>query len=641
MFHQPVSMNTTRLLFAVACLLGLQSQAQTWPVEMRISDDGHMLNIGGAQSHGLYNDSLVRSFYLTFSQPNYWSQLQANYASKTNLPATLVVDGVTYDSVGVRFKGQTSYSMAGSTEKKSFNISTDFIHSSQDLMGYKTMNLNNCFGDESFLREVFYQHQIRKHIPSAKSAFVKLYINGENWGVYPHVQQLNKQFLKEWFMTNNGTNWRCDAPAGTGGGGPGGPSWGDGTAAINYLGEDTTDYQQYYTLKSTDETNPWQFLVDASRALDTVSDAHMEDVLNNYFDVDRTLWYLASEIEFSDDDGYVYKGKMDYYVYHEAETGRMVPLEYDGNSVMESSHVTWSPFYHADQENYPLLYRMLANASLRQRYLAHMRTIIEEELDVTECNAKLDEYQALIDTMVQNDPKKIYTYNQFVTEVNNLKSFINTRRNNLLANAEVAEVGPSISAAAHYADNTAWQQPQPMQNVVVKTTVASTNGISGVTLYYSNSIVGKFFKTQMFDDGMHDDGAASDGIYGANIPGQTAGTWVRWYVEAASNNSAKSVSYMPAGAEHNVYIYQVADPLSVENINTEASFNIYPNPASDVVYIKVNGATNDLVEIVNAVGQIVYSKKAIGTVNIETSELIDGLYFVRVGTTTKKLVIAH
>lgn len=48
---------------------------------------------------------------------------------------------------------------------------------------------------------------------------------------------------------------------------------------------------------------------------------------------------------FADDDSYVNKGGMDYYVYWEIETDRITPLEYDGNSCMDALQANWSPFY--------------------------------------------------------------------------------------------------------------------------------------------------------------------------------------------------------------------------------------------------------------------------------------------------------
>lgn len=535
------------------------SQAQSIPDQWSFTDNGRKLVLGKQDLPGLYDSATIRSFYLNFGQPNYWQLMTQNYQSGTDIPASVIVDNVTYDSIGVRFKGNTSYMMIQNSQKKSFNLSIDHVHANQDLMGYNTLNLNNSFEDRSFLREVFYLHQIRKHIPAAQANFVHLYINNADWGLYPNVQQMNKDYLKEWYLSNDGAHWRAT----TGTQGP--PGWGDGTAALNFLGSNASTYQQYYTLKSSDVTNPWTFLVDVCDKLNNTTVANLPNVLPAYLDVDRTLWFLASEIAFSDDDSYVYKGKMDYYTYYEPETGRMVPHEFDGNSAFHTQSVTWSPFYHENDANYPLLNKMLQVPAWRQRYIAHMRTIITEELDVNSCNAMLDNYQTMIDALVQSDPKKIYTYANFISEITVLKNFVNTRRTNLLANTEVAEVAPVIANAYyHNSTNQQWVVPEANEEAHITTDVTSTNGIFGVKLYYSTELVGNFTETAMYDDGAHNDGAAGDGTYGATIPGQPAGTWVRYYVEAASNNTAHSVSYLPVGAEHDVYVYNIA-PIVAPN----------------------------------------------------------------------------
>ena len=91
----------------------------------------------------------------------------------------------------------------------------DFVRDGQQLEGYKTLNLNNSFEDASFMREVFYYHLLRNHAPAAKANFVRLYINDQDWGIYQNVQQLNKDFLKEWWVSNDGSNFRADSPTST------------------------------------------------------------------------------------------------------------------------------------------------------------------------------------------------------------------------------------------------------------------------------------------------------------------------------------------------------------------------------------------------------------------------------------------
>jgi spore coat protein CotH len=520
-----------------------------------------MLVTGKVIPSGLYDSTMIREFRLTFPQANYWTLMTNNYATRTHIPASLTVDGITLDSVGVSFKGNTSYQGTGTSQKKSFSIKTEEFIDNQDLMGYSTLNLNNAYQDESFLREVFFLNQIRKHIPAAKANFVHLYINDQDWGLYPNVQQLNKDFLEEWFFSNDGANFRAHVrtSGGPGGGGPGGGAqWGDGTAALNYLGADTALYQTKYTLKSSDIINSWQHLVDGCYELNNTVTANIPTDLPAFYDIDRVLWFLASEIAFSDDDSYVFKGKMDYYVYFDPETNRLTPIEFDGNSVMASNALNWGVFYNVTNANYPLLNKLLTVPSIRQRYLAHFRTIIQEEMNAANCDAILDNYKAQIDALVQSDPKKLYTYNQFLAEETALKDWIESRVNYLNTNTELQQVAPTINSA-QYKNSTGaeWEQPEPSTEVTVTANVSSTNGIDHVSLFYSNQLTGTFIETIMFDDGTHNDESANDGVYGAAIPGYSAGTYVRFYIEAVSANVSKSASYLPVGAEHDVFVYQV------------------------------------------------------------------------------------
>jgi len=531
-------------------------QAQNLPDAMYIAENEHILYTGGLPSEGLYDESQIRTLHLWFPQTDYWQQMISNYQSGTDLPALLVVDGDTFPNVGVRFKGQTSYSMTQNSQKKSFNITLDYADPTQDVMGYETLNLNNCFQDASFMREVVYLHQIRRHVPAAKAAYVRLFINGQNWGLYPNVQQLNGDYIKEWFFSNDGTRWRADRPDGTFGG-PGG-GWGDGTAALNDLGPDTTEYQEYYTLKKASKVNPWDDLVHVCDVLNNTPLDQLEEAIKPVLDLDRTLWFLATEIAFSDDDGYVYKGKMDYYLYWDPETGRITPLEFDGNSVMKTNAVNWGVFYNANKVNYPLLNRLLAVPSIRQRYLAHFRTLLADEMSSTEVNALIDQYDALINAEVQSDPKKLYTYTQYGSEKQVLKNFVQNHRNNLLNNSEMNVVGPSISNAILQSVGGEWVNPVTNESATVTATVTSANGIAGVYLYYSGALYGNFTKIQMLDDGLHADGASGDGVFGAQLPGFTAGTSVRFYIEAKSNNTAGTLSYLPTGAEHDVFYFEVS-----------------------------------------------------------------------------------
>jgi len=567
---------------AAILLWTLTSPAQNLPQMFHFNDDSLRLIRGGVASTDLYDENVIDTVWLYFDQPNYWQLLVANYSGKINIPATLVYKGTTYDSVGVRFRGQTSYQFIQASQKKSFNVTLDWVHEDQEIDGYETLNLINGYEDPSFLREVIYQKCSRNHIASAKGNHVQLYLNDQNWGIYINVQQLDRQHAKEWFVDRDATRWRAEKTGGGGGGG-----FGAGYCSLNWLGWDTTTYKSYYLMKKSYKPNPWQDLVNTCFVLNNTPSNLLMDSLANTMDVDGTLWFLAHEILFTDDDSYVNKGGMDYYLYYDIGTNRMIPIEYDANSSLSIQKATqWTPFYRETNNDYPLMNKLMAVPEIRQRYLAHVRTIMNESFDLTEINALIDAWSARISTNVQNDPKKLYTFNQFQQEIPKLKQFFSTRRNYILNNTEVNRTGPSITNVVYSVDGQPFVKPNPEQSVDVTASVSATQGVFRVNLYYGTGYMGKFIRLQMFDDGNHNDGAAGDGTFGAQIPAHPSNAWVRFYIEGLANDTWKTAKYEPEGADHDVYIYQVIpgqildSPVRINELMSDNATAV-PDPAGE------------------------------------------------------------
>jgi hypothetical protein len=567
--------------------------AQNLPEQWRVDQAQHMVVAGDQDSKKLYNESKIEEVRLYFKETNYATLLANNYASKKDLLCRMVYKEETYDSIGVRYKGQTSYFM-NQTEKKSFSISLDAFKDDQDLTGYNSLNLNNSWDDPSMMREVLYYNLIRKHTPSAKANFVILYLNDVSWGIYQNVQQLSKDFVKEWYTDGSGTNLRADTPTSTTpGGGGGGAMWGDGTAAINYLGTDTAKYQKYYTLKSSDEVDPWQSLVEASDVLK--NSTKLEEEAPQHFDIDKILWHLACEIAFGDDDSYVFKGKMDYYLYHEPTLGRWATYDYDANSTFVASHSTWSPFYNATKVNYPLLNRILAIPSYRQRYLAHMRTIIDQSLNPDLVFPLIDTIDGRIKTHVFADTKKASTNALYTSNLAVLKKFVTDRRNYLLTNTEVKQESPVILNTQMLNNNQPWSIVRKGDIATITTKPSHTQGIKECAVHIGSGIVTRYQRNIMYDDGTNGDLVANDGIYSLSIEHKTAGEMVTFYVEAVANNASLSVSFYPPGTEHQMLTYNVQS-----EVQSAATVVINEFMAANKGIIKdENDETEDWIELYN------------------------------------------
>ena len=460
------------------------------------------------------------------------------------LVGTLIFnDTLTLDSVLVSIKGQTSDSR-NNTEKKSFKIEIDEILD-QDLLGYDNLNLNCAFDDHSGMREALFLDLTRTFTPALKGAFVDLYINGQSWGPYNNIQQIEGTYIKEWFGDNDGTRWRAVAPDGITN--PGGP-FGTGLSSLNYNGPDSSDYNRYYTLKRTEKDDPWQDLIDVCQVLDEAPIDDLYTGLNDIFDMDRALWFLAQEMVFSDDDSYINKGGMDYYVYWDNATGRLMPLEVDANSVMNMRYVTWSPFYREDDPRFPLIYRVMQNTELRQRYLAHLRTVLEDYFIEGDAIARIDEFADILDQRVQDDPKKIYSYDQFVDGVEELKQYVRQRIAFLMDHNEIDRTGLEVSELTMTSDAGLGQPPVAYEDAMIEATVEGD--VAKVVLYYGTSWDGAYSRVDMTSNG--------NGVFTASIPGFAQSTLVRYYIEAIQDDAFSTATYYPPGAEHDVFIYQVS-----------------------------------------------------------------------------------
>lgn len=359
----------------------------------------------------LYDQKTLRTIYLQFSDPDWFGELGDFYHTDVEVPADMIVDGVTYPSVGVRFRGNTSYMFAGNSDKKPFNISVDYADGNQRLRGYKTLNLHNGNGDPTILRDVLFSRISRTYTPSLKANFVKLVINGENWGIYSNVQQFNKDFLEDWYGTKKGLRWKISMM------GPGG-----GSGALTWEGDDPEVYKQAYELKSKNDPETWAALIDLCKKLNDTPADRMEAELKPILNIDQVLWALAIGNVFID-EGYVTRGA-DYALYREGRYDRFCLLSVDNNETFKEAEgpgmgrrvegVKLSPVAFEDDDARPLIHRLLAVPALRARYLAHVRTIVEESLDWEKLAPIVAEYHALIDAEVKADTKKLYSYEAFV-----------------------------------------------------------------------------------------------------------------------------------------------------------------------------------------------------------------------------------
>lgn len=497
-----------------------------------------------ARAQDLYDPATLRTFSIQFRDANWMQLLRQNWASQTYILADLTVDGVTYPAVGVRIRGNTSYTaLPAGSEKFSLKIAMDFTDPNQELLGYDTINLNNGFRDPTFAREMVYNNYVAQFIPNPRANHALVTLNGQNWGVYINVQQADKRMLRDFYANADGLRISCANN-------PNGPG-------LAYNGASPSGYTAYEIQNDGGLADPLGTLIALTN---TLSNAPLGDLPNidRSFAIDPSIWSVVLENFLTDDDSYINKG-CDFMVYRNPIDGRSHLQQRDANETF--TQTSWAITRNFTQTNKPVLNRLLSVPELRQRYLAHYRTV-RNDLNWAYFGPRFDAVRQRISAAVQADPKKLYSFQLFESNYTStvnmpytglaggsiigLQQFVEQRASFLNNNAELSASGPNISAA-----QASSVLPAPADNVYITATVNGVaSSINRVELYYRPQADQIYQRVAMRDDGQSGDGAAGDGVYGALLPISAApGQKVQWYVGAASGNSFQSQSYRPALAE--------------------------------------------------------------------------------------------
>ncbi len=388
-----------------------------------------------APEHGLYDSAVVRTLFLTFESEDWERELADFWHTDVEVPATLIVDGVTYRDVGAGFRGNNSFHMVPDGLKRSFSINLDTWDERQALLGHASLNLLNSNQDATFLRSVLYLDIARQYIPAPRANFVRVVVNGESWGLYVNQQPFSKALLREQLGSDAGTRWK--SPNNSPGGG------------FGHLGDSIALYRRWYEQKGKDDPAAWRALVEVTRVLAETPLDRLEGALAPLMDVDEVLRFLALDMALVNGDGYWNDGS-DFNVLLGAD-GRFRALPHDVNEAFRGrgDGSAPDPLSALDDPDKALRTRLLQVPALRTRYLRYVGEIAETWLDWGRLGPLVDGYVALIESEVARDTRKhsptaafregIYGAPEGVPDARTLKGFASLRRAALLAHPAVRE----------------------------------------------------------------------------------------------------------------------------------------------------------------------------------------------------------
>jgi lysophospholipase L1-like esterase len=386
--------------------------------------------------------------------PNDYNNAVATAQTDVCYPALLYYNGTLYDNVQIHARGQTSRSWYKKSWKFYPARNHDFFI--PGLMGIPVdnFNLQASYSDKSYMREYLSWH-LFEDVGHPYSQFfpVRLYQNGQFFGLYFYYEDLDKNYL-----TRNG----LDADTGA--------SYEAASDCRYYPIAQLPTYYDKHRPDDGDFNDLYNFL----NGINNLTGQAKRNFIFDNLDIPRVLNYLAAMVVMHDNDAVA----KNYYLYRDnAGTKRWYILpwdkdltwgrNYDGDVLNDeiwanvdtiSGRTNVSPshplFGNSTHEKYDYLWNRLIDVlfnetDFRNMYFRRLRTEMDEQLQAPgtpytqrKIEKSIDEQIALMDTEAAIDTAKWLSWGQYQTIAQAAQilkdSYLTVRRTHLFVTHRVA-----------------------------------------------------------------------------------------------------------------------------------------------------------------------------------------------------------
>ncbi len=378
-------------------------------------------------SEALFNEDIIHDLEITLPQESF-DLIHAEALPpgcvpyhRPYHPGTVTFDGTTYENSGVRTKGGCG-SSRDLNGKASFKInlsdySTDeTCPTTRRVRGLKRITVNNGVQDRSHTHQrLAYDFYDLVGVPVPRRAPIRVHVNGELWGLYLHLESIDRRFLRRRYegagaegMLYEGTYF-CDITP-------------NNLPAIN--GPETCFGAKFSDTCSTADPNGdplnYQPLIDFITRIDALPNDGFYPAITEFVDFDAYLSQWAAETIMNHWDGGIFDVRNNYRVYHDPSTDKWVMIP---SGMDQSWNGGQRPIDPWDPANV-IARRCLQEKPCEDAFAARLKQvlIIFENADFA---AKAEAIRTQIAADVEADPRK--EGNDFSQRVDNTISFINGR----------------------------------------------------------------------------------------------------------------------------------------------------------------------------------------------------------------------
>ncbi|MBO6794621.1 MAG: CotH kinase family protein [Balneolaceae bacterium] len=486
----------------------------------------------------IFDDSTLPEIYITINPEHLDSILTHNYSDK-EYPAEFVFmreeTRDTVSNIGFRIRGNTSRA----SQKKSFKVSFDTFEDGREYYGLDKMNINGEHNDPSIIRsKLSWDVFAALDVPAPRSNHVKLYINGDYYGLYINVEHIDNEFVDDRFGSDAGNLYKSLYPS-----------------DLTYLGENPGDYKReehgrrIYELKTNEDVDDYTDIANFIKFLAQASDQDFEHKIRDYINVDGVLRVMAVDMLTGMWDDYMFN-KNNFYLYQNPETNtfEFIPFDYDNTFGIDWFNIDWSTRNINDwgsNDNRPLTDRLFAIPKYKNRLHYYIKYLLDNHFNEQVMFPEIDRLKAMIQTAAEDDTYRTLDYGYSVEDFNNsytqalgahvkagLKEYITNRHNSALQQLQLKNIHPVFQDFDWEITNS---ESGPV--LVVFTQVMDDDSPT-ISTHLSGGVDGDFL---MNDSGENGDEISGDGIFTTSISLASVAAPIEMFIEAtdAENQSER------------------------------------------------------------------------------------------------------
>ena len=449
----------------------------------------------------LFDQSTVHKIEITMDG---WDDFIDNCTDEKYRACAVTIDGEAQGTVGIRAKGNTSLSSMAQydNDRYSFKIEFDHYQKKKTYRGLDKLSLNNIIQDATYMKDYWsYTFMNQMGLASPLCSYTEIYVNGEYWGLYLAVEGVEEAFLERNYGEDYGELYKPDSLSFGGGrgngqafdmqdfekklqgddteeqaaadenaandnaaptmpqdiqratrinrgdfkqgGGMGG--MGSSDVKLQYIDDDPDSYANIFDNAKTKVKKKDQARLIA--ALKKLSEGDTSAV-----DTDAVAMYMAVHNFLCNGDSYTGSMVHNYYLYEKDGVMSMIPWDYNlafggftgGSDATGTVNTAIDTLVSGgDDSDRPMAGWITASEESLALYHEKYRQFIDTVFTSGWFESEFDRVSAMIAPYVEKETRAFYTYEEFQTAADTLKTFCLKR-----AQSVQGQLDGSISATS-------------------------------------------------------------------------------------------------------------------------------------------------------------------------------------------------